>query len=105
MIKISVYKNAEGKIIGFHSKGHAGYAESGQDIVCAAVSVLIINTVNSIEHFTSDVFKYAEDEKKGEIDFKIESELSSESDLLLNSLFLGLEGIQKEYGKKYIKFI
>ena len=29
------------------SKGHAGYAEEGQDIVCAAVSALVINTVNS----------------------------------------------------------
>ena len=28
--------------------------KSGQDIVCAAVSVLIINTVNSLEAFTED---------------------------------------------------
>ncbi|MFU0827611.1 MAG: Ribosomal-processing cysteine protease Prp [Lachnoclostridium sp.] len=105
MIKISFYKNAEDKIIGFHAKGHAGFANSGQDIVCAAVSALIINTVNSIEHFTSDTCQYREDEKKGEIDFRIESELSSESSLLLNSLHLGLQGIEKEYGTKYIKLI
>ena len=28
--------------------------EEGQDIVCAAVSVLVINTVNAIEQFTDD---------------------------------------------------
>ncbi|WFR60091.1 ribosomal-processing cysteine protease Prp [Anaerocolumna sp. AGMB13025] len=105
MIKISSYKNAEGNIIGFRSFGHAGYAQSGQDIVCAAVSVLIINTVNSIEHFTSDTFHIKEDEEKGEIDFRIVSKLSNESSLLLNSLFLGLKGIKEDYGQEYIKLI
>ena len=38
----------------FLSKGHAGYAEEGQDIVCAAVSALIITTVNSLEEFTEE---------------------------------------------------
>jgi uncharacterized protein len=105
MIKISIYQNADGKIIGFKSSGHAGFAESGQDIICSAVSALVINTVNSIEHFTSDTFNIKENEKKGEIDFKIVSKLSNESSLLLNSLFLGLQGIQEDYGQEYIKFV
>ena len=37
-------------------QGHAGYAEPGQDIVCAAVSALVINTINAIEAFTEDDF-------------------------------------------------
>jgi len=67
MIKISIYQNEESKIIGFRSEGHAGFSHSGQDIVCAAVSALIINTVNSIEQFTSDTFDYQENEKNGYI--------------------------------------
>ena len=105
MIKVSIYKNAESKIIGFQCSGHSGYAESGHDIICAAVSALVINAMNSIEHFTSDTFEYKENDKKGQIDFKIVSNLSNESSLLLNSLFLGLQGIQEDYGQKYIKFI
>ena len=105
MIKISIYRNDESKVIGFRSVGHAGYADRGEDIVCAAVSVLIINTVNSIEHFTSDTFDYKENEKKGQIDFKIISNLSNESSLLLNSLVLGLQGIMENYGQEYIKFV
>ena len=31
--------------------------ENGQDIVCAAVSALIINTVNSLETFTKEKFQ------------------------------------------------
>lgn len=105
MIKISVYNNEDGKIIGFRSAGHAGFASNGQDIICAAVSALVINTVNSIEHFTSDTFDLKENEKKGEIEFKIISQLSNESSLLLNSLILGLQGIMEDYGQKYIKFV
>ena len=28
-------------LVGIESKGHSGYAESGSDIICAAVSVLV----------------------------------------------------------------
>jgi len=105
MIKVSMYNNEEGKIIGFRCQGHAEFAECGQDIVCSAVSALVINTMNSIESFTRDTFEYKENEKNGMIDFKIISDLSNESSLLLNSLFLGLQGIQEGYGQEYIKFV
>ena len=31
----------EGRITGFTVSGHSGYAEAGQDIVCAAVSAVV----------------------------------------------------------------
>lgn len=104
MIEVSVYQNENQLITGFKLLGHAGYADSGEDIVCAAVSVLVINTINSIEEFTSDVFTYDEDANSGMIEFHITSELSNESIVLLKSLFLGLQGIQDNYGQDYIKF-
>ena len=59
MITIKVRKK-NGSYEEFISKGHAGYAEAGQDIVCAAVSALIITTVNSLEKFTDDKFDVQE---------------------------------------------
>ena len=53
MIKITVYSRQD-QYTGFRSEGHAGYAEEGYDIICAAVSVLSVNLVNSIEEFTED---------------------------------------------------
>ena len=103
MIKVVRYINKDHKIIGFKCKGHAKYAEYGQDLVCCAVSVLVINTVNSINEFTDDTFDYKEDEKTGMIHFMINSNLSKESEVLLKSLFLGLEKVQDSYGKKYIR--
>ena len=56
MITVEIRKS-NGEYVGFSSKGHAGYAEEGYDIICAAVSVLTVNTINSIEKFTDDAFK------------------------------------------------
>ena len=104
MIKITKYINEEDKIIGFNCSGHANYATKGQDIICSAVSVLVINTINSIDEFTGDTFNYDEDEDTGIIDFIIDSNLSNESELLLQSLFLGFKSIQDSYGTEYINF-
>ncbi len=92
-------------VTGFCSEGHAGYARHGKDIVCAAVSALVMNTMNSIHSFTPDVFDYKEDEKKGMVDFRIISEPSPETKLLLRSLILGLQNIQEEYGEKYLRIV
>ena len=104
MIKVTIYQNHNGVFCGFRMEGHAGFAAYGSDIICAAVSVLVINTMNSIEKFTDDKFKGAVHEEKDVVSFNIISEPVSESaELLLNSLVLGLNAIQSEYGKKYIK--
>ena len=97
MIKVTIYQSSEGKISGFAVQGHAGYAESGSDIVCAAVSVLTQNTVNSIEEFTEDGFSVDVDEKEGGLYLKMETGYSGKSKLLLDSLILGLQGIEEEY--------
>ena len=40
MIDISIYKNSMHKTEKVVVSGHAGYARHGEDIVCAAVSIL-----------------------------------------------------------------
>ena len=43
---------------GFIIAGHAGYAEPGKDIVCAAVSALTQAFIASVEELTQDKIKY-----------------------------------------------
>ena len=103
MITIEIRKSASG-YTGFSSKGHAGYAEEGYDIICSAVSALTVNTINSIEQFTDDAFKA--EAADGMVRWKFtELPLSKEAKLLMDSLVLGLEDIQENHGKKYIKII
>ena len=52
MTKITFYQGVDGSFHGFHSQDHAGYSAEGQDIVCAAVSALVINFVNSLDELT-----------------------------------------------------
>lgn len=102
MIKVAVYKDSHGIYKGFKSLGHAAYGEYGQDIVCSAVSALVLNTLNSIEAFTKDSMKIKADEEKGLIEVRFASPVSKETQLLMNALVLGLETIQNEYKNDYI---
>lgn len=47
MIRAEFYES-QGKLKGFSINGHAGYAENGFDIVCAAVSSAVELTANLI---------------------------------------------------------
>ena len=102
MIRVVKLRDEQGNLRGFLCSGHSGYAESGSDIICSAVSALVINTMNSIEAFTDDTCSCRQEQKSGTIEFRIVSNPCKESLLLLDSLFLGLQGIENEYGKKYL---
>ena len=99
MITIKVRKK-NGSYEEFISKGHAGYAEAGQDIVCAAVSALIITTVNSLEKFTDD--KFDVQEKDGFVSIHFRNDLSVRGMLLMDSLLLGLTEIAGSYNNRYL---
>ncbi|QUI23430.1 ribosomal-processing cysteine protease Prp [Vallitalea pronyensis] len=104
MINVNVYSK-EKCIQGFELSGHAGYSEYGNDVVCAAVSVLVINTINSIENFTDDLYDCSTDEQIGYISFKLTDDGGNDSQLLLKSMLLGLESMRDEYGSDYIKLV
>lgn len=105
MINVTFFKDSSNQFVGFEFKGHAGADEYGKDIVCAAVSVLVINTINSIEKFTNDGFVCDSDEESGLMRFHLQDKLSNESSLLLKSLYLGIEGILSEDNEQYITLI
>ena len=100
MIEISItrHNNEYSQIKAF---GHAEYEDYGKDIVCSAVSVLIINTANSLEKFTEDLI-LAQTYEDGTTEILLKEHPSKEATLLIDSLVLGLEGIRNQYGKKYL---
>ncbi|MCI8495424.1 MAG: ribosomal-processing cysteine protease Prp [Lachnospiraceae bacterium] len=102
MIQITVCKNQANEYTAFQCMGHAEYDVSGKDIICSAVSALVINTINSVEQFTTDKFTLDTDHEEGLIRFTLEEDYSQSSLLLLRSLVLGLQGIQQNYGTEYI---
>ena len=91
MTRVTIYKNEKNECVGFKAYGHSGYADEGQDVVCAAVSVLTINTVNAIEVLTSDEASFVSDDEQGLIDYRISGRPTKETTLLLKAMILGLE--------------
>ena len=91
MIHITIYQDIQRKCVGFLADGHAGYADAGQDIVCAAASVLMINTINAIERYADDQTDLQADEESGRMEYRIQGDPSYEAELLLNAMILGLQ--------------
>ena len=100
MTNITVYTKND-LYIGFKVSGHSGYAEEGKDIVCAGISALTINFINSVEEFMDDRFVVKTNEEDGMIDFIFENTPSKESQTLLDSLVFGLKNLEKDY-KEFI---
>ena len=106
MIKATVLKDSmdSGNVIyrGIVMEGHAEYAAEGEDIICAAISALALNFFNSVETFTEDEFEGGAGQENMQFEFRFTSDISPESKLLMNSFVLGLQNIEKDYGKSYI---
>ena len=105
MTTITFYK-AGGIYYGFEEQGHTGYGESGDDVLCAALSSMTMLIINAIEvSFASDV-DYTIDEKTTDIRVICKSALPKyESDErkqyalsgLIQAYFLQLMDLVEEY--------
>ncbi len=100
MIKVTIYKT-KAKVRGYEISGHAGYAVTGKDIVCAAVSVLGINTVNAIEAYTNAKVLTDVDES-GYLKVMLLDTIDDKAQVLLDAFSLGVQEIYNDYGKTYI---
>jgi uncharacterized protein YsxB (DUF464 family) len=103
MIHVTIYRNKRKEYTGFKTYGHAGFSDEGQDIVCAAASVLIINTVNAIEKFTEDRTSLVSDDAEGVIDYSLKDKPSKEAKLLLDTMVLGL--VEMSDDENYAEYI
>ena len=45
---VTFVRRSDGALVGYRATGHTGYAEAGEDIVCAGVSALTQSTLNGL---------------------------------------------------------
>ncbi len=105
MTTITIIKSKSGEYKRISCTGHAGYARAGSDIVCSAISVLVINTINSLDVLTKNRIEVKSDEETGMIECCFADKLDEAGILLLDSMILGLQGVVSEYGRKHLKLI
>ena len=105
MTKITFFKR-NGVYYGFRETGHSGYADAGEDIVCAALSAMTMLIVNTVEvSYASDV-EYTIDEDTADITVKVPAALdhSDENEIkrfaisgLIQGYFIQLMDMLEDY--------
>ncbi len=66
MTTITFYKT-DGYYYGFEEQGHTGFADSGEDILCSALSAMTMLIINTIEVSYASTVEYTIDEKTTDI--------------------------------------
>jgi len=82
--------------------GHAEYNLDGPDVLCSAISALVINTINSLEELAGEQFETVTNEETGFIKCDFKNDLQEKSVFLLDAMVFGLKNLSKTYGKKYL---
>lgn len=103
MTTVDVFRDEKGRFLGFDLYGHADdEAVRGEDVVCAAISALAINTVNSLEVLAKADISCREGAEGGELSCRFNRLPDEKASLLVDSLLLGLDSVRKAYGGEYI---
>ena len=102
MTTIIIEQTKDGIYRGVTTFGHAGYADYGNDIVCASMSILLITTLNYIEDRLQIPVEQKENDETGFTSTKFLKELPIEGIAVIDSMIYGLQMIQQQYGTKYL---
>ena len=102
MTIITVFRRPDGTLSGFDSRGHTGYADAGEDIVCASVSALTQGTLNGLLNVLKAPVDYRIDEKDGILTAalgEVPEGKRAGAQLLLQTLVSALQMIEADYAR------
>lgn len=92
-IEIGVCYDCNGAICGFRAEGHANTAPHGQDIVCAAVSVLTQTAALGVsKHLQKKVLI---EQKSGALVVKLAEQPDVLTEAVFQTMLIGLKEIEK----------
>ena len=103
MTEITVYQK-NGTFVGFDATGHTGYADSGEDIVCAAVSAVTQTAVIGITELLNCpcALQIEDGELHLMLERSVKGKMLEKAGLILGTMFLGLRSIETDYSD-YLK--
>lgn len=101
MIKVNICRDKAGNIKKFVVKGHAGFAENGKDIVCAAVSAVAYTTVGSLQDLIGikDFFEERDGFMTCSIHMDISPEKKHDAGIIMATAEIGFKQIELAYPK------
>lgn len=90
----------DGGLVGFEARGHSGYAPSGSDIVCGAISALTTAAANGITEILR--LPAAVEAADGRLYVMLEARVAGQdlekARIILDTMALGLASIAETYG-------
>ncbi len=89
----------EGRITGFSVSGHSGYAEAGQDIVCAAVSAVVTMAEATINDVCGAKAKVRVKDEQARITLTLPASCDEEESVqaVLSGMMLTLISLREDY--------
>ena len=109
MIEVKIQRAPDGLVEHFEAKGHAGFAKSGNDIVCSAVTAVLFTAVGyaeSIYNPNGDNEKACYREADGYLVWSCPGISGDERQRLIpvfDAMVLGLRQIRESAGKRYLR--
>ena len=101
MTTVAFFQSPSYGLIGFEAKDHSGYAEAGEDIVCAAVSALTQATMNGLTSVVKAPVMFDMDDEKAILTACLTPECTREqlekAQILLQTLLEALQAIARQY--------
>ena len=88
---------SEGVLVVFDARGHTGFADAGEDIVCAAVSALTQAAVIGMQEVLSLPVRMERDDRAGRLMAVVAPEHAPSARVLLETLRLSLSAICAQY--------
>jgi uncharacterized protein YsxB (DUF464 family) len=98
---VSFFRRPDGALTGYRAQGHTGYAEAGEDIVCAAVSALTQTTLNGLQNVLKAPVMFEIDDEAALLEARLTPQATEAqveaAQLLLKTLLEGLRAIERSY--------
>ena len=85
----------QGKVETLLAEGHAGYAEMGQDLVCAGVSCITIGTNNALDELAPGTFQT--ETREGFLKIRVLNPEDPKTHLILRTDWIQLQTIAESY--------
>ena len=98
MIRLTLHETG-GQLTGFECVGHAGYAEEGQDIVCAAVSILTTTCANALESVAGVTPQVSA--SSGWMALSLPRDAGRDAQVILKAMRQGLRDLAEEYPRYF----
>ena len=99
MIKIKIKYQSTGEFISLVSQGHADSAPYGQDLVCAAVSGVLLGGINALQ---GKNYSLKSDENKGILELCNIGNMSEHDNIVISTIVSQLQAIERD-NPKFIK--